>query len=432
VGQLPEDQKLTEHAGALDATGDLFWAIFNTAPVGMFIVQDGRFQLVNPQFQRDTGYAGADLIGMDSLGLVLPEDRDLVRKAAVALLKTQRHTPYEYRIANRKREVRWILGTLTSIQYRQRRAAVGYYMDITKRKEAEQAIETVNRRMTADLEAAARLQKALLPAAFAGEQLGIKLTWALEPCEELAGDTLNHVLLDHEHLALYILDVSGHGLVAALLSVTLHRALSPLSRPSSLTKRSGEQVARRPISPAKLAAELNERFLMDPALPQYFTLLYGVLNVRTLRFQYVCAGHPGPVYVSPDGPVTLVQTAGFPIGLLPQARYEEHRLDLEPGGRLYLYSDGITETMDRQGREFGQQRLREIVAGHRHLPLENSVALLIQDVKRWNASAQQTDDLSILAVEVAREGRPGPRAGSRRGGVKTGSKNSPRSRATRR
>ncbi len=159
----PEDRETTANSEAPETPDDLFWAVFNSAPVGMFIVQDGRLQVVNPQFQSDTGYDEEDLIGMDSLGLVLPEDRDQVRESAVARLKTQGHTPYEYRIVNRRGEVRWILGTLTSIQYRGCRAAVRYYMDINDRKEAALELEEVNRGMKNDLEVASRLQKALLP-----------------------------------------------------------------------------------------------------------------------------------------------------------------------------------------------------------------------------------------------------------------------------
>lgn len=396
----PEDRKTTANSEALVTPDDLFWAVFNSAPVGMFIVQDGRFQVVNPQFQSDTGYDEEDLIGMDSLGLVLPEDRDQVRESAVARLKTQGHMPYEYRIVDRRGEVRWILGTLTSIQYRGCRAAVGYYMDINDRKEAERELEEVNRGMKNDLEVASRLQKALLPPVVTTELAGVNVTWALEPCQELAGDTLDFFLIDDQHIGLYILDVSGHGLVAAMLSVTLHRSLSPFPQQSSLLEQPLSGSSYRPPPPAQLAEELNEKFLMDPALPQYFTLIYGILNVSSRRFQYVCAGHPGPVCVSLEGSATLLQTEGFPIGLLPEARYEEHSLDLEPGQRLYLYSDGITETMDLQKREFGQRRLREVLAEHRHLPLDETVSVLLEKVKEWKGNAPHTDDLSIIAVEV--------------------------------
>ena len=100
----------------------------------------------------------------------------------------------------------------------------------------------------------------------------MNFAWVFKPCEELGGDILNVFMLDEQQVGLYLLDVSGHGVTAALLSVTLNRVLSPAPSPHSLLKQQG-----RLMPPAEVAEQLNREFPMDPTTGQYFTLLYGIL-----------------------------------------------------------------------------------------------------------------------------------------------------------
>ena len=118
-----------------------FKKLFDYAPIGMYIVQDKKFQLVNPSFQKPTGFSEDELIGMESLDLVFPEDRSLVRENAIQMLKGYRFSPYEFRVIVKSGEVRWIVETVTSIKYHKRRAVLVYYMDITERKRAEEALK---------------------------------------------------------------------------------------------------------------------------------------------------------------------------------------------------------------------------------------------------------------------------------------------------
>ncbi len=121
-----------------------FVRLFTNSPIGVYIVQDGKFKIVNPQFLKITGYSEEELLEKDSLTLVVPEDRALVRENAIRMLKGEISTPYEYRAVTRSGEVRWIMETVTSIQYQGRRAALGNFMDITERKMAEKAIIQLN------------------------------------------------------------------------------------------------------------------------------------------------------------------------------------------------------------------------------------------------------------------------------------------------
>ncbi len=120
---------------------ELFQTVSNYSPVGVYIVSDRKFQFVSPQFEKSTGYRKDQLLGTYPLDMVLPEDRDLVRENAVKMLKGQRSAPYEYRLVNARGETNWILETLASINYQGKRATLGNYMDVTERKQAEQALK---------------------------------------------------------------------------------------------------------------------------------------------------------------------------------------------------------------------------------------------------------------------------------------------------
>ncbi|MBI2851605.1 MAG: PAS domain S-box protein [Chloroflexi bacterium] len=112
--------------------------IIDNSPIGLYIVQDGKFQMVNLQFQKETGHTETELLGMESLRLVHPEDREAVRVNAILMLKGHRTSPYEYRVLKKDDEIIHILETVTSIEYRGKRAAFGNFMNITERKLAEE------------------------------------------------------------------------------------------------------------------------------------------------------------------------------------------------------------------------------------------------------------------------------------------------------
>lgn len=116
---------------------DLFRSLALSSPVGIYIIQEGTFRYVNPAFERYTGYTVEELIGMNSLKLVLPDDRDMVREKAIEMLKTQDFQAYEYRSLTKDGDVKWILETVAPIDYQGKQATIGTYVDMTERKQAE-------------------------------------------------------------------------------------------------------------------------------------------------------------------------------------------------------------------------------------------------------------------------------------------------------
>jgi phosphoserine phosphatase RsbU/P len=267
-------------------------------------------------------------------------------------------------------------------------------------EETNSRLAKVNERMSLDLAVAARIQHTFLPLTEPAVA-GAAFAWCYQPCDELAGDGLNVIPLGGGRVGLYVLDVSGHGVASALLSVTLSRLLSQPADPSSILVRGadvGERLAITP--PTEVAARLNLLFPFDSPTEQFATMVYGVLDAATGEFRYVSAGHPGPVHLPRGADPVMLESRGFPIGLAADA-YEERSLRLGAGDRLYLYSDGVTEAMDAAGRHFGEARLMDAIGRWRFEPLHEGTTALLSEIARWHGSERPRDDISILAVEVS-------------------------------
>jgi PAS domain S-box-containing protein len=133
-----ENIKTTENQpnGAIKSFTDLFIG----SPIGIYIVQEGKFQFVNPEFQETAGYREDELLGKDSSMIILPEDRDMVRENAVNMLKGKRSSPYLYRTVDKHGDIKWIIESVTSIDYGGKRAVLGYFMDNTEGERAKEAL----------------------------------------------------------------------------------------------------------------------------------------------------------------------------------------------------------------------------------------------------------------------------------------------------
>jgi len=126
-----------------------FRSLFTGAPIGIYIVQDGKFRMVNQRFQELSGRAETELLGMSSLDIVHREDRNMVRENAIKMLKGELHSPYVYRYVDQAGETRWVVERVVSIHYQGGRAALGSFMDITERMRGEQALRESQERFRA-------------------------------------------------------------------------------------------------------------------------------------------------------------------------------------------------------------------------------------------------------------------------------------------
>lgn len=262
-------------------------------------------------------------------------------------------------------------------------------------------LDAANQRMSHDLQAAARVQQSLLPTA-AFETPQVSFAWKYIPCDELAGDFLNYFPLDDHHIALYVVDVSGHGAASALLAVAVGRLLTPHSSESSLLVRPGEDPSHPRITPpAEVARELNRRFPMESQNGHYFTMIYGVYDTQTHELRYVVAGHPPVVHVAADGSCRCLDGDGFAVGMIDDVDFDEQAIQLQAGERLYLYSDGVPEAMNADQEQFTSGRMHAVLQAGQNKPLSDSVNDLFATVSDWCQPGGPLDDVSILGLAIA-------------------------------
>ncbi|MGC4034190.1 MAG: SpoIIE family protein phosphatase [Tepidisphaeraceae bacterium] len=274
---------------------------------------------------------------------------------------------------------------------------VGLEADV-RRQNSE--LSRANARMRHSLELASQVQRSLLPTSSPMRVNGANFAWRFDPCDELGGDIFNAFELTDGRIALYLLDVSGHGVPAALLSVTLSRVLTPVNGPSLVECDDGQGniVAREP---AAVVAELNARFPLGERGGQYFTIFYAVFDCRERTLTYVSAGHPPALLIPSDGDARPLEGNGFAVGWVEGAEFEQHTLTLSPGDRIVTYSDGITETMDPADRHFGTAQLAAVLERFRTASMQDQVNGLMNAVTAFRADGEVSDDVTVLAFECA-------------------------------
>ena len=267
-------------------------------------------------------------------------------------------------------------------------------------EDRHQRLSEANAKMKRNLDAAANIQQELLPKRLT-DIPDVRFAWHYSPCDELAGDMLNVLPLDQDHVGVFMLDVSGHGVQAALLAVAVCRSLSSHQDASSvLWQRRDHSDEYELQSPAAAVTQLNARMTAQSLGEQYFTLFYGILNRHTGEFRYTIAGHPPPVLIDASGRTALLPGEGLPVGII-ENDYDEHRFHLSPGERLVFYSDGVTESMNLSDELFGASRLFETLRDSARQPLGTALSEVVSQVAMWRGAAPIHDDLSLLALEYA-------------------------------
>ncbi len=397
TGNPPDPPPLQDDAAAWLALKD---RALEVASEG-FTIADARqpdqpLIYANQGFERITGYSIADVMGRNCRFLQGPDtDPSAMAEIRAALAEAR---PCLVEILNYRKDgstfwnrlsitpVRDAAGHLTHF--------IGVQSDVTARRQAEVALRRTTEALEHDMRVAARVQQALLPPpdVTAG---ALRIAHAFHPCDNLAGDGLGIVPLPDGRMGLYLLDVSGHGVGAALLSFTLNHMLSPGAEGALLSRAPDGNVSAVP--PARVAERLNRQFPMDRSR-QYFTFVYGVIDAQSGVMDYVVAGHPAPVLVPRGDAPVLVAGGGLPVGMLENAVFEDGRLTLGPGDRLFLYTDGVIEALDAAEQEYGIDHLLAAIERGRSLPLRAGIDQVAAEVRDW-CNGRLRDDVSVLAVE---------------------------------
>jgi len=235
-----------------------------------------------------------------------------------------------------------------------------------------------------DLERASQYVRALLPRPLADGP--IRTDWLFQPSEQLGGDALGHEQIDADHFAMYVLDVSGHGVSAAMHSVSVLNVLRQ------------HALAANMRDPASVLSSLNATFQMDDHDGMYFTLWYGVYHVAERRLHYACAGHhPGFLVSAGKDTAIPLRTSGLMIGALPGVGYTAAQVAVPPGSSLYLFSDGVFEILTGEQRQWRLEDFVPLISE----PCRNGVAeseRLYRAVRSAARPGPLDDDFSLMVV----------------------------------
>lgn len=243
-------------------------------------------------------------------------------------------------------------------------------------------------RMEETLKLAHEIQMSMLPKLFPPfpQHPEFDLSATIESAREVGGDFYDFFLTADNHLCFAIGDVSGKGVPASLFM--------------AVTKTLLKVIATRVRGPEAVLTELNNELYRDDETGMFVTIFYGVLNIRTGAVEYSNGGHNPPYLLSPQGTVIpLDNPGGMALGVRANALYRAKRIQLRKGESLFLYTDGVTEAMDRAGNLFSERRLQEClqeVSGAAPLELIRGA---VNAVKRFASGAEQSDDITVLAIQ---------------------------------
>lgn len=262
------------------------------------------------------------------------------------------------------------------------------YIRLLQRNEAFAQLEQSQRVLRKELADAAQYVRSLLPAPI--EQPLLKADWTFIPSDMLGGDSFGYHWLDSKNFAIYLMDVCGHGIGAALLSISVTNVL----RTQALTNADY-------CHPDEVLAALNDAFPMEEHSNMFFTMWYGVFNTDSRILKYSSGGHPPAILISPNPPQTPVvhrlKTPGLVIGGMPSATFETVEIEVKPNSALYVFSDGVYELCTGDGMSLELEALIDVMAAtsdgkHSHL---NEV---IQFSQKTNANDRFCDDFSLVEV----------------------------------
>ena len=248
-----------------------------------------------------------------------------------------------------------------------------------------------------DLKVAAEIQQSLLPSREIPENSHLKWAWRFKPCEEIGGDIFNILRLDDTHYAIYMLDVSGHGVASALVTVSASQMLQPHTNTLVRHDR-GKGSAEKIVSPADVVKRLDQEYPME-RFDKYFTLVYLLIDTEKGLLRYCNAGHPPPILFRADGIVEKLEKGGPMVGLKGALPFEEGEIALVPGDRVVLYTDGVVEYEKSDMDFYGEDRFRAVITRSAGLHIDGFLDAAMEELTAFGEGVPPRDDITLLAFE---------------------------------
>lgn len=255
-----------------------------------------------------------------------------------------------------------------------------HYTNETAELSAEKA------KIASELSLAASIQMDALPKEFPDEK-EFKLFATLKPAQDVGGDLYDFFMLDDEHIALVIGDVSGKGISAALFMMKVKTELK-----ASALLGNG--------SPKEIITSLNEKLCDENDAMMFVTLWFGIMNINTGEIVYVNAGHEYPIIRAENGLFEVNKSAHTPpLGLMPNNKLKEERLTMKPGDTIFLYTDGVPEANNVDSEQFGLDKTLDVLNEKPDSEPEELVNSLLRSINDFAGNAPQFDDTTILCVK---------------------------------
>jgi sigma-B regulation protein RsbU (phosphoserine phosphatase) len=233
-----------------------------------------------------------------------------------------------------------------------------------------------------------QIQTSVLPHEFPPfpERKEFELYAMMEPAREVGGDFYDFFLIDDDHLCLVIADVSGKGIPASLFMMNSKVLIKSFA--------SGNN------SPAEVLEKVNKEICENNQMEMFVTVWLGVLELSTGKIVASNAGHEYPVIGHAGGEFELIKDRhGFVVGGMDDVKYKDYELQLEPGDKLFVYTDGVPEATNVKNELFGTDRMLDALNADSYAPVEELLRNVRKAVSEFTAGAEQFDDLTMLAVE---------------------------------
>ena len=219
----------------------------------------------------------------------------------------------------------------------------------------------------------------------------------------VGGDLVGSFRVDEDRVAIYSIDVSGHGVASAMMTARLAGFLTGSSPEQNLAYQLGPDGAHVLLPPDEVAGRFNRLMLEEIQAEQYFTMVFAVIDRTLGRISLVQAGHPHPMLVRPTGQVLRLGDGGLPIGLVPGAGYEACEIPIGPGDRLVLVSDGFTECPLPDGADFGEDGLIRSLTASAHLNGADLLEALVWDLTQQAGDESFPDDVSGIVFDLSQD-----------------------------
>jgi phosphoserine phosphatase RsbU/P len=238
--------------------------------------------------------------------------------------------------------------------------------------------------MQEEMHVAKQTQINLLPKDFP-DISGYQIAARTIPAKEVGGDSYDLIHIDDKHFAFCLGDVSGKGMPAAMLMSNLQATLRSHTKSGNLCK--------------DIITNSNNLLYNSTEPSKFATLFYGILNPQSNEIVFCNAGHNNPFLFSADGNVKELQTGGLILGCLPDSEYEEERVSINRNDLIVIFSDGISEAMNENEEEYGEERLQKLISINLNDSPENVIENILSDVRMFVGKAPQWDDMTLMIIK---------------------------------